>query len=152
MIKLEKTARDKKGLKIGKKKEKKKVGQNVNVIQGSFYDELQNVETEDYRIEFDKLVDEIMKQGERFAKNPTFNELKKYKSMIRQFIKHVTENMVRIEHYTGGRLRQKIYTLAKIVDERLKALSDLIISNQIKNINLMSKLDEIRGLLIDLYK
>jgi len=49
-------------------------------------------------------------------------------------------------------LDKKIYTLARIVDDRLKALSDLIMSNQIKNIDLMSKLDEIRGLLIDLYK
>jgi len=152
MIELEKTIKEKKSIHLTKKKAKKKVTEKVNVVHSSFYDELQNQELEEYRLEFDKLVDEIIEQGERFAKNPTLAELKKYKSMIKQFLKHITDNMVRIEHYTGGKFRQKIYTLARIVDDRLKALSDLIMSNQIKNIDLMSKLDEIRGLLIDLYK
>jgi len=152
MIELEKTIKDKKRIQLTNKKGKKKITKNVNIVQGSFYDELQNQELEEYKLEFDKLVYEITEQGKRFAKNPTYKELKKYKSMIRQFIKHVTNNMVSIEHYTGGKFKQKIYTLARIVDDKLKALSDLIMSNQIQNIDLMSKLDEIRGLLIDLYK
>jgi len=152
MIELEKTGRDKKEIQVGKKKSKKKVKEDINIVHSKFYDELKNIETEDIRYEFDTLVDEITKQGEKFSRNPTMTELKKYKSMIKQFIKHVTDNMIRIEHYTGGRLKQKIYTVAKIVDERLEALTELIVSNQIKNIDLLSKLDEIRGLLIDLYK
>ncbi len=152
MIELEKTGRDKKGIKIDKKKGKKRISEKVDVVHSSFYDELKSIETEDFELEFDNLIKEITKQGERFFKNPTFKELKRYKSMIKQFLKYITDNMIRIEHYTGGKLRQKIYTVAKVIDKKLEALSELIISNQIKNIDLMSKLDEIRGLLIDLYK
>lgn len=152
MIELEKTGRDKKEFRVGGKKGKKKVSGEVNVVHSSFYDELKSIETEDFHLEFNKLVDEITKQGERFFKNPSMKELKKYKSMIKQFIKHVTDHMIRVERHTGGKLRQKIYTVARIIDNRLEALSKLIVSNQLKNIDLMSKLDEIRGLLIDLYK
>jgi uncharacterized protein YaaR (DUF327 family) len=49
-------------------------------------------------------------------------------------------------------LKQKIYTVTKIIDERLLKLTEHLMKNQASNINLLSTLDEIRGLLVDLYK
>jgi uncharacterized protein YaaR (DUF327 family) len=152
MIEIEKTEREKKSLNIKRKKEKKKVSEQVNVLQGSFYDELKLAETEEIHIEFDQLVEEITRQGERFYKNPTLQELKLYKSMIKKFLKHVTDRMFAVEHHTGGKWKQKIYTVSKVIDEKLEALTKLVVSQQTKNIDLMAALDEIRGLLIDLYK
>jgi uncharacterized protein YaaR (DUF327 family) len=152
MIEIEKTERDKKSLNVKRKKEKKKVSEEVNVLQSSFYDELKLAETEEIHIEFDKLVEEITRQGERFSKNPTLQELKLYKSMIREFLKYVTDRMFSVEHHTGGKWKQKIYTVSKIIDEKLQALTKLVVSQQTDNIDLLATLDEIRGLLIDLYK
>jgi uncharacterized protein YaaR (DUF327 family) len=152
MIEMEKTGKDKKSVRI-KPKSQKKSHEPINLLQSRFYDELRVAQTETFHIEFDKLVDEITKQGEKFAKNPTLEELKIYKSMIMEFMKYVTEHMFAVEHHTGGtRMRQKIYTVTKIIDERLNALTQLVLNQQAANINLLSTLDEIRGLLIDLYK
>jgi hypothetical protein len=152
MIEMEKTGKDKKSVRI-KPKSQKRLRETFNVLHSRFYDELQVAETENFHFEFDNLVDEITKQGEKFAKNPNLEELKLYKSMIMEFMKHVTEHMFAVEHHTGGtRMRQKIYTVTKIIDERLNALTKLVLSQQSSNINLLSTLDEIRGLLIDLYK
>jgi uncharacterized protein YaaR (DUF327 family) len=61
--------------------------------------------------------------------------------------------MISIEHQIGGtRMKQKIYTVTRIIDQKLSALAELVFSQQAKNINLLATLDEIRGLLIDLYK
>ena len=79
-------------------------------------------------------------------------ELALYKSMIREFLKYVTDHMLSVEHYTGGKLKQKIYTVTKIIDERLSALTELVVNQQLQNLDLLSTLDEIRGLLVDLYK
>jgi len=152
MIELEKTGRDKKSISIKKKKEKKPAAPAINLLQGRFFDELKFAETEELHLEFDRLVDEITKQGKKFSKNPTIALLKTYKSMIKEFLQYATDNMFRVEHYTGGRLKQKIYTVTKIIDKKLSALTKLILSQQEHNINLLSTLDEIRGLLIDLYK
>jgi len=150
MIELEKTGRDKKSISVKKKRSKK--SSTVQVVQSRFYDELRFAETEDIHIEFDKLIAEITKQGEKFSKKPTAQLLKTYKSMIREFLKYITDNMFRVEHYTGGKLKQKIYTVTKIIDKKLSALTRLVLSQQAQNIDLLSTLDEIRGLLIDLYK
>jgi len=153
MIEIEKTGSEKKGIKVKKKKEKKSISGGVNVLHSSFYDQLKIAETQDLQLEFDNLVDEITRQGEKFSKNPTYEELKRYKSMIKQFIKYTTERMLSVEHHTGGtRIRQKLYTLTKIIDKKLSELTEMVIKGQIKNIQLLSKLDEIRGLLIDIYK
>jgi len=152
MIELEKTGRDKKSISIKKKRAKKSSTGSVKVVQSRFYDELRFAETEEIHIEFDKLIAEITKQGEKFSKKPTAQLLKTYKSMIREFLKYITDNMFRVEHYTGGRLKQKIYTVTIIIDKKLSALTRLMLSQQAQNIDLLSTLDEIRGLLVDLYK
>ena len=152
MIEIEKTERDKKNLVVKRKKDKKKISEHVNVLQSRFYDELKLAETEDLHIEFENLVQEITQQGERFYKNPTLQDLKLYKSMIRKFLKYVTDRMFAVEQHTGGKWKQKIYTISKVIDTKLEALTKLVVSQQANNINLLSALDEIRGLLIDLYK
>jgi len=152
MIEIEKTERDKKNLAVKRKKDKKKVSEHVNVVQSRFYDELKLAETEDLHMEFENLVQGITQQGEKFYKNPTLQELKLYKSMIKKFLKYVTDRMFAVEQHTGGKWKQKIYTIAKVIDSKLEALTKLVVSQQADNINLLSTLDEIRGLLIDLYK
>lgn len=152
MIEMEKTGKDKKSIRI-KSKSRKNVQHPVNVVHSRFYDELKIAETESIHVAFDNLIEEIKKQGEKFAKNPNLEELKLYKSMIMEFLKYVTEHMYAVEHHTGGtRMRQKIYTVTKIIDEKLDALTQFVLSQQAQNINLLATLDEIRGLLIDLYK
>ena len=152
MIEMEKTSRQKHSIPVKRKKGKKASRTGINLVHSRFYDELQFAEIEQIHLEFDELIEEITKQGELFAKNPTQELLKKYKSMIRDFLKYVTDHMLQIEHYTGGKLKQKIYTVTKIVDERLERLTEHIMKNQANNIDLLSTLDEIRGLLVDLYK
>jgi uncharacterized protein YaaR (DUF327 family) len=152
MIELEKTGRDKKNISV-KKKSSKNVPQTVDVVQSRFYDELKIAEIENVHIGFENLVEEISKQGKKFARNPTYEELKIYKSMVMKFMKHVTEHMLAVEHRTSGSpMRQKIYTVTKLIDKKLDALTKLVLTQQAQNIKLLATLDEIRGLLIDLYK
>ena len=153
MIEMEKTGKDKESIRIKKKKSQKGSAGTIDIVHSRFYDELKIAETQKVHIEFDNLVEEITKQGERFSRKPTFESLRIYKSMIMEFLKYVTKNMFAVEHNTGGtRMKQKIYTVTKIIDTKLKSLTELIINQQTGNIELLATLDEIRGLLVDLYK
>jgi len=152
MIEMEKTSSQKHSVPVKRKKGKKASRPGIDIVHSKFYDELKFAETEQLHLAFDRLVEEIAKLGERFAKNPTQELLKIYKSMIKDFLKYVTDHMFQIEHYTGGRMKQKIYTVTKIIDERLHDLTVYVMSQQARNIDLLSTLDEIRGLLIDLFK
>lgn len=153
MIEMEKTGKDKTNVRIKKKKTQKGSTGLIDIVHSRFYDELKIAETEKVYIKFDNLIEEITKQGEKFSRKPTYESLKYYKSMIMEFLKYVTKNMFSVEHNTGGsRMKQKIYTVTKIIDSKLIALTELIINQQTHNIDLLATLDEIRGLLVDLYK
>lgn len=153
MIEMGKTGKDKTNVRIKKRKTQKGSTGLVDIIHSRFYDELKIAETEKVYIEFDNLVEEITTQGEKFSRKPTYESLKIYKSMIMEFLKYATKNMFSVEHHTGGnRMKQKIYTVTKIIDSKLNALTELIINQQTHNIDLLATLDEIRGMLVDLYK
>jgi len=152
MIEMEKTNRDKKSISIKGSRGKKTHHPGVEIVHSRFYDELKFAETQKLNLEFDNLIDEITKQGEKFSKNPTMENLQLYKSIIKEFLQYVTDRMFQVEHYTGGRMKQKIYTVARIVDQKLGELTEAVLSQQAHNIDLLATLDEIRGLLIDLYK
>ncbi len=152
MIEMEKTSSQKQSIPVKRKKGKKGSQSSIDMLHSKFYDELKFAETEAIHLQFDELIEEITKQGERFAKNPNQELLKIYKSMIKDFLKYVTDHMLQVEHYTGGKLKQKIYTVTKIIDQRLMQLTEHLLKTQASNINLLSTLDEIRGLLVDLYK
>jgi uncharacterized protein YaaR (DUF327 family) len=153
MIEMEKTSSQKHSVPIKrKKKEKRAQGAGGSIPQSKFYEELASTEVQQLHLEFDRLVEEISRQGDLFARNPTQKQLVLYKSMIKDFLKYVSEHMFQVEHYTGGKLKQKIYTVTTIIDEKLNDLTTQVMSQQANNIQLLSTLDEIRGLLIDLVK
>lgn len=153
MIEMEKTSSQKHSVPVKRKKKEKRAHEaGGNIVQRGFFEDLGAAETQQLHLEFDKLVEEITRQGALFAKNPTHERLGLYKSMIKDFLKYVTEHMLQVEHHTGGRLKQKIYTVTTIIDEKLNDLATYVMSQQADNIQLLSTLDEIRGLLIDLVK
>jgi uncharacterized protein YaaR (DUF327 family) len=150
MIEMEKTSGQKHSVTVKRRKGKKSSVTDLTTVQGNFYEELSFAQTEQLHLEFEELVEEIARQGKRFAKNPTQELLKLYKSMIKDFLQYVTKHMLQVEHRTGGKMKQKIYTVTTVIDEKLKDLTVLVMSQQANNIHLLSTLDEIRGILIDL--
>ncbi len=49
-------------------------------------------------------------------------------------------------------VKQKVFITVEKINEKLEQLTKFILEKQNKNINLLATLDEIRGLLVDLYK
>ena len=127
-------------------------GSWCSVILRGVYEELGSARTEQLHLEFEELVEEIARQGKRFAKNPTQELLILYKSMVKDFLQYVTKHMLQVEHRAGGKLKQKLYSVTTVIDKKLEDLTAQVMSQQANNIQLLSTLDEIRGILIDLVK
>ena len=125
----------------------------AQIEKNEFLDTLQEVQGQQVKDKLDELLSLIDEQGERLAKNRTFNELVKYKRMVQQFMKESVEQMYSLkEEYGGHRSGQhKVYTLVEKVDQSLEELTDLVLSEQADQLEVLDKLDEIRGMLVDLY-
>jgi len=109
------------------------------------------IREEEHRIE--SISQELDEQAKRFAKSPTLEQLTKYKELVAKFIATAVRRMYQTIRTTGwqGTGRQKIYSIVQKIDEALEQLTQEILAGHVNQIALMAKLDEIRGLVLDLY-
>ena len=119
----------------------------------SFRHQLQRMQGEALYQRLQKMADDITEQGKRLGRIPTYRELKVYRELVRQFIREAVENMYSLETRTGWdrRGRQKIYTLVQQIDSALAELAELVKEGQENQLEILAKLDAIRGMLVDLY-
>jgi len=104
--------------------------------------------------ELNKLINKIDEAGKLFAEKPLYPNLVKYKLLIQNFMAIIIKSSYEVQQKLGKKsiIEDKVYSIVKKVDSSLEELSEKVLNEQIDNIKLIDKLDEIRGILIDLYK
>ena len=104
------------------------------------------------------LLDDIHEIGEDIKKNPTLDVIKKYKKAVRDFLKIVINSSFAVEktRVSGFNVLKasghRELTIIKQVDEKLEKLAAGILQNQKSQFDILSKIDEIYGLLVDLIR
>jgi len=112
------------------------------------------------------LMDEVRDAGDMLINRPLPEEIMQYKQAVRNFINYIIKNTYSIEHekglpkflkpgFKGQRgtpeaMSQKRHTIIMVVDKKLEDLAAMLLSSQGRQMELISRLEEIRGLLIDL--
>ncbi|WP_077214816.1 YaaR family protein [Bacillus dakarensis] len=100
-----------------------------------------------------KLVSEIEQQGKKLSENQTVDELRKYKKMVKQFMDEAVQNGLRLEEQRGfnRRGRTKIYKIVKEVDRALVDLTNTVLDKEKNSLDILGKVGEIKGMLINIY-
>ncbi|CAM4402063.1 YaaR family protein [Paenibacillus alkaliterrae] len=95
---------------------------------------------------------DIHKQGDRLAKIMTVRELKLYRQMIKQFLEDTVRHGVVLKEVKGfdRRGRIKRYKLLDEIDATLVSMAEDLLDSEQGRIDLLHKIGEIRGLLINL--
>src|SRR5699024_7951534 len=98
------------------------------------------------------LVEDITKLGERLAKFRSFQDLAKFKRMIRRFLQtavHDGLNIQKDRSFYGQRMNQ--LTTVKQVDDKIIELKEDLMDQEKSTVDLLDVIGEIKGLLINLY-
>jgi len=99
------------------------------------------------------LLDEVYASGQDLARNPSPENIVAYKKAVGRFIRQVVDGSVEIAE-TEGRMRKDMkkpkYALLHVVDEKLEKLGAYVLSNQKDRLEILRKVDELHGLLVDL--
>ena len=134
-------------------KSKTQASESVKSSDNKFLDTLQEVHDTNIKEKLDKLLGQIDKQGEKLSRKRTFKELVRYKKMVQQFIKEAVEKMYKVkeEFSTYGSGNHKVYNLVEKVDESLEELTELVLDKQSTQMEILDRLDEVRGMLVDIY-
>jgi len=99
-----------------------------------------------------KMVQQITLQGDRLSRGMTVRELLQYKLLIRQFLEETARRGVNLRDTKGWdrRGRSKRYKLLEEIDHELLSLADELLDSEQGRIEILHKIGEIRGMLINL--
>ena len=100
----------------------------------------------------EELLDDVHQTGEMLIEAQSLENVKRYRQAVRAFLDYVVANMLAVEEQTSGGniLRRKRFTQVKIIDGKLERLVGSVLQNQGRQLDLLEKINEIRGLLVDL--
>lgn len=116
----------------------------------------QMVEKQEMRLQGEqitRLFGDISTAGDRLARSRNLRDMAKYKMLIRRFLKEAVESGIELKQshtwnqFGEGRRLKIIQT----IDEKLIALTESLLDEEESSIDLLAKIGEIKGLLINLY-
>lgn len=95
---------------------------------------------------------DIHRQGDRLAKNMTVRELMLYRQMVKSFLEDTIKRGVGLKEVRGfdRRGRVKRYKLLDEIDATLVSMAEELLDSEEGRIELLNKIGEIRGILINL--
>lgn len=99
------------------------------------------------------LLNELNQHETRLGHSQTMQDLIAYKQTIRSFLQEVVQNGFSLDEHRGSlpNGREKRMKIIKQVDEKLVDLSNQVLEKQATSVELLEKMGEIKGLLINLY-
>ena len=102
------------------------------------------------------LKDAVDIAGDELKVDQSLESLEKYRKKVGQFMKYLVRNNFEVlEHKRRGRNRRTgksadPYVQIKLINEKLDRLTSDMLYNHANNLNLLSRIEEINGIIIDL--
>lgn len=98
-----------------------------------------------------KMIEEINKRGNRLVTTKTYGDVIAYKKMIKEYLESILKFMYDTKKNVSFWQTQYFITVDTI-DERLQELTNSLMAEERENLNVAATIDEIQGLIVDIYK
>ena len=98
------------------------------------------------------MMQEITMQGDKIVKRIDVVDMRKYRSMIKEFMNEIVNRSHKFsrENFLDRRGRHRVYGIIRLVDEKLDELAQELVKEERDKLAILAKVDEIRGLLLDI--
>ena len=98
------------------------------------------------------MMQEITMQGEKLGKHMDVRDMKHYRRLIQEFMNEIVNRSPKFsrENFLDRRGRHRVYGMIKRVNVVLDELAGELIKEEKDTLAILSKVDEIRGLLLDI--
>lgn len=122
-----------------------------DVKQAEFISKFQEVKSEQVREHLQGLYQEIVKQSDRIGDKLHLSEVIKYKNLVREFLDVAVKNSHHFskQNFLDRRGRHRVYSIVKNVDRELESLTREFLKDETDRISIVKRLDDIRGMLLD---
>ncbi len=98
-----------------------------------------------------RMCDDIKKRGNRLVLTKTYADVRMYKKMIKEYLESVLQYMYDTKKDISFWQTQYFVTV-DTVDAKLEELTTALLGEEQENIDVASTIDEIQGLIVDIYR
>lgn len=126
----------------------------VNQGDGTFKFTLaSHVQESDLQARLSTLMEEITMQGDKLSKKRDIKDMRKYRALIKEFMNEIINRSHEFsrENFLDRRGRHRVYGIIRLVDQTLDELAQELVKDEQDNLAILSKIGEIRGLLLDIF-
>ena len=128
--------------------------QNVQQADGDFKFMLaSNIEEAELANRLNLMMEEIVMQGDKIVKRMDVKDMKKYRTLIKEFMNEIVNHSHKFsrENFLDRRGRHRVYGIIRLVDKKLDELAQELMKDERDSISILAKVGEIRGLIMDIF-
>ena len=113
---------------------------------------ISNIEEKDLQEKLGNMMQEITEQGEKIAKHMDIKDMRKYRQLVKDFLNEVVNRSHKFsrENFLDRRGRHRVYGIVKLVDKNLDELAGELVKEEKNHIEIVGRIDDIRGLILDI--
>ena len=122
------------------------------VAEPDFLFTLSRLDDEGLAERLNNLMNDIAAQGNRLAEHMDIRDMRHYRSLVSGFMHEVVTHSHQFtrENFLDRRGRHRVYGIVRLVDKKLDELAQELINTERDHINILDRVDEIKGLLLDM--
>ncbi len=113
---------------------------------------VKNIKEDQLQEKLSALMKDIEEQGAKIAKHMDIKDMKKYRSTVKEFMNEIVSRSHEFsrENFLDRRGRHRVYGIIRQVDKNLDELATELLKEEKDNLAILGKIDDIRGMLIDI--
>lgn len=99
------------------------------------------------------MMEEITQQGNRISKRMDVRDMKQYRKLIKEFINEISTHSHKFsrENFLDRKGRHRVYGIIKQINQTLDELAEELLEEEKDHLAILQKVDEIRGLILDIF-
>lgn len=113
---------------------------------------MSSLEEEGLQARLSLMMEDITMQGKKLGKHMDVRDMKHYRKLIQEFMNEIASRSHQFsrENFLDRRGRHRVYGMIKKVNAALDELAQELIKEEKDHLAILGKIDEIRGLLLDI--
>lgn len=114
---------------------------------------ISKIEEEALQERLNLLFQDITMQGKKISKHTDVADMKRYRALIKDFLNEVVNRSHKFsrENFLDRRGRHRVYGIIRLIDQNLDELAAELMKEEKDHLAILEKVDEIRGLLLDIF-
>jgi len=120
--------------------------------KSEFLKKFEKIKSDDVRDKIESLYEKIVEKSESLKNNLYLKDVLEYKKLVKELLSVAVENSHSFaqQNLLDRRGRHRMYSIVKQVDRELDIITKEFLKDQLDHVNILKRIDGVKGLLLDI--